>query len=65
MDTEGDLYCTCDVGPFATCPVCRARSARSANMTTVKPRPKQKFSEQSEAARLAQRFAEIKVGYMK
>jgi len=34
-------------------------------MTTVKPRPKQKFSEQSEAARLAQRIAEIKVGYMK
>lgn len=29
MDTEGDLECTCDVGPFATCPVCLARQARA------------------------------------
>ena len=27
MDDKGDLYCTCDVGPFATCKVCSLKAA--------------------------------------
>ena len=62
MNTEGDLECTCDIGPFASCPVCRARSV---DMPRIKPSQKRRFIEQNEDAALAQRIAEIKAGYMK
>jgi hypothetical protein len=28
MNTDGDIECTCDVGIFATCPVCEAQRSR-------------------------------------
>lgn len=27
MNEDHDLECTCDVGPFTSCPVCRARQS--------------------------------------
>ena len=62
MNTEGDLECTCDVGPFATCPLCRAifvDSWRQRPVTTPKR------IRQNDDAALAQRIAEIKAGYVK
>jgi hypothetical protein len=62
MDTEGDLECTCDVGPFATCPACRARTLEVRKERTSKGPQRVK---QNDEAALAQRIAEIKAGYMK
>jgi len=59
-DLEGDLECTCDIGPFASCPVCRTR-----NISLPPTKPKRRFVRQNADAELEQRIAEIKAGYMK
>ena len=36
MNTEGDIECTCDIGPFATCPACEARRADEEYNVSIK-----------------------------
>lgn len=38
MNLDSDEYCTCDVGIFATCPVCEAAALREA-MRPRQPEP--------------------------
>lgn len=60
MNTEDDDYCTCDVGPFATCPVCeRHAQSRALERRVMSTRKKQKYETQS----AEDRIAEIKAGY--
>ena len=43
MNTEGDLECTCDIGVFATCPVCDEMNLlRYRNTKPEKPKTPQK-----------------------
>ena len=57
MNNEGDLYCTCDVGPFASCPMCVERERE----TSAIPTRKKKFKWETQSAE--DRIAEIKAGW--
>lgn len=41
MNLDSDEYCTCDVGIFATCPVCEAQNRRDA-LAPSRPRAPEK-----------------------
>ncbi|QNN99814.1 hypothetical protein P67b_00055 [Ruegeria phage Tedan] len=59
MTDDADLECTCDIGPFSSCPVCRSRPVET--QESAVPRKKRKWEQQSAEARIA----EIKGGYLK
>ena len=60
METESDLECTCDIGPFSSCPACRSQTYLD-TPSPVRRKEKAKWETQS----AEDRIAEIKAGYMR